>query len=323
MKPIILAFSGPMRSGKSSVSKQVAQTLHWPRASFGEYIRMQARREGLNESREVLQHLGNTIIETEGWEVFCRNVLEEAHWRPGTSLVVDGIRHREVLEAIQKLAAPVEIRLVFVAINQQVQTQRMLGKDVATVEELQRVEADSTEEQVKTVLPEMADITVDGTQPPDEIVQKIIGLVEHGASTIDDNSTNDTLLEAAYQRGIDNKKQLFQAEGGILEANAVGRLLHIDEKIVDAQRILGKLVGVSMDNQHYVYPKWQFQEGKVLPGLEQVLAVLRRHDVWMQTAFMLNENTYLQGETPLALLRLGHIAEVLRAAHSYGEHGAS
>jgi shikimate kinase len=337
MKPIMLAFSGPMRSGKSSVSWQIAKILNWPRASFGEYIRMQARREGRSESRESLQHLGSFLIKTQGWEKFCRSVLEQSDWRPGEPIVVDGIRHLEALETMRHLTALSEVHLVYVSLDEYTQAQRMLGNEVATVEDLQRVEADPTEEQVKTVLPKIADVTVDGTQPQEELVREIISIVDHRLSTSDTNelgdppeeyselpeSEADGLLASARLRGVANKERLLEAEGGTLEATEVGMLLDTPEEAVEAQRLTGKLIALPVDHKRYVYPKWQFQDRGTLPGLKQVLAVLHDHDAWMQTAFMLNSNTRLHGETPLTMLRQGRIAEVLRAARSYGEHGAA
>lgn len=43
----------------------------------------------------------------------------------------------------------------------------------------------------------------------------------------------------------------------------------------------------------------------------------------MQIAFMVNANLRLDGETPLTDLHRGHLDDVLRAARSYGQHGAA
>jgi len=104
--PLILAFSGGIGSGKSTLSSGVAEALEWPRVSFGRYVRAVALDRGLDaESREVLQEVGESLI-TAGWVPFCRAVLTQADWRPERSLVVDGIRHVEALQTLRALAAP-------------------------------------------------------------------------------------------------------------------------------------------------------------------------------------------------------------------------
>jgi len=172
MRPIILAFAGGIASGKSVLSAAVAKALGWPRISFGDYARTEARRRGLGESREVLQNVGASLIE-EGWEPFCRAVLAQAVWQPGQSLVVDGVRHAEVVQELQRLVAPSKLLLVFVATSEPVRKSRLRERNMADYRKLQRIESHSTEAQVKTVLPEMADLTVDGTKSIDTLLQEI------------------------------------------------------------------------------------------------------------------------------------------------------
>ena len=82
MKPIVLAFAGAIRSGKSELSSGVAGTLGWARVSFGDYVREVAQQRGLDSTREALQAIGVSLI-AEGWEQFCRSVLSQAHWQAG------------------------------------------------------------------------------------------------------------------------------------------------------------------------------------------------------------------------------------------------
>ena len=73
----------------------------------------------------------------------------------------------------------------------------------------------------------------------------------------------------------------------------------------------------------YAYPAFQFEEGKTLAGLKEVLDALRDHDPWMQSIFFANSNDRLSGKTPLEALRQGDRESVIRAAESYGEQGAA
>jgi hypothetical protein len=60
-----------------------------------------------------------------------------------------------------------------------------------------------------------------------------------------------------------------------------------------------------------------------LPGLEETLIALDIPNPWARAAFFLAKNVYLAGASPLAELRRGQVADVVRAAQAYGEHGAS
>jgi hypothetical protein len=130
-------------------------------------------------------------------------------------------------------------------------------------------------------------------------------------------------LAPAFIRGIEAKRQLVEGYGGTLTAEGVGDLLGITRQAVDKRRRAGKLLGLTTGRYGYRYPVWQFTESGVLPGLEEVLAVLAPHDEWMQAAFLLSENPRLNGRTPIDMLKDSKLEGVLNAAESYGEHGAA
>lgn len=173
MKPIVLGFAGSIASGKSTLSVEVASSLGWECVSFGDYVRTVAQHQGLGTSREVLQSVGASLI-NQGMEQFCSSVLAQANWKPGQPLVVDGIRHVEVASMLRRLVAPSELLLVFVAVNESIREVRLIEKGLAQREELQQIEAHSTEAQVQTVLLGMADLIVDNTRTIKELVKEIL-----------------------------------------------------------------------------------------------------------------------------------------------------
>ena len=177
MRPVVLAFSGGIASGKSTLSRSVAKTLDWPWVSFGDYVRTVAQNRSLGNSREVLQEVGSSLIK-EGWTQFCSSVLNQITWRPGQSLVVDGIRHAEAVYELQKLVAPSEFLLVFVETSDPMRKARLRARKVADYEKLQCIESHSTEAQVKVFLAGMADLTVDGTQPMENLVHEIVTWIQ-------------------------------------------------------------------------------------------------------------------------------------------------
>jgi hypothetical protein len=132
----------------------------------------------------------------------------------------------------------------------------------------------------------------------------------------------DPLIPARI-RGIRLKLELLSMEGGVISSEHVAKLLNLTRQGVDKRRASGKPIGISMGRCGYAYPVWQFQDGQVLPGLENVLKVMKEHPPWTQVMFMLTGDLRLKGETPLAQLRQGNIDSVVQAARCYGEQGAA
>jgi hypothetical protein len=130
-------------------------------------------------------------------------------------------------------------------------------------------------------------------------------------------------LAAARLRGIDRQRNFLQMGGGTYTAEQVGEILDISRQAVDKRRREGRLIGLMRGRRGYAYPAWQFENGRTLRHLEDVLDVLRKNDPWMQVAFFLNKNMRLQGRTPLEVLKKGQIDAVREAAASYGEHEAA
>lgn len=136
-------------------------------------------------------------------------------------------------------------------------------------------------------------------------------------------SPGDPLAEARL-RGLRMRERLLGAEGGTVSAGEAGELLGgISRQAVDKRRRAGRLLALPAGGRGYRYPVWQFAEGGVLPGLEEVLPDLGVGDPWMRAAFFLGGNVRLEGDTPLEELRRGRVEKVRRAARSYGEQGAA
>ncbi len=125
-------------------------------------------------------------------------------------------------------------------------------------------------------------------------------------------------LAAARLRGLRAKKQLLEAEGGVVSGRELAQAFGITRQAVDKRRLTGKLIGIDLGKRGYAYPVWQIG----LDGMDAVLAELGEVDPWTQALFMLSANNWLNGESPLAMLRQGELDEVLNAARLYGEQAA-
>jgi dephospho-CoA kinase len=176
MKPVVLVFAGRIASGKSTIAQGVAAALCWPWVSFGEYVRAEAQRCGVDESRAMLQQVGEQLIAV-GWEPFCRAVLAQADWRPGQSLVVDGLRHVAGLQMLRDLAAPQPVVLVLINVPESVRAARLSVRGIETNEQ-QHDERHASEAQVNAILPQIADMIIDGSRPVEELVCDITHWVE-------------------------------------------------------------------------------------------------------------------------------------------------
>ncbi|ACK72843.1 conserved hypothetical protein [Gloeothece citriformis PCC 7424] len=126
-------------------------------------------------------------------------------------------------------------------------------------------------------------------------------------------------LAAARLRGVQRKRDLLYQDGSPLTSEGVASLLQITRQGVDKRRKHGQLLGLSLGRRGYRYPVWQFQDGKVLPGLKQVLAELSEYDPWTQLMFFKTGDIRLGGATPLEKLQAGDIEMVVWAASCYGK----
>jgi dephospho-CoA kinase len=171
MKNTVIAFSGGIKSGKSTVSSAVAEALGCPRVSFGSYVRTITQLRGLKESRENWQAVGESLIK-EDLRQFCAGVLAQSSWEPGGALVVDGVRHVEVAQMLKRMVAPSGLRLVYIEADDASREQR--HRETSPDEPpLVQLEAHSTEVQVKGELRCLADLVVDGTRSPEKVTSEI------------------------------------------------------------------------------------------------------------------------------------------------------
>jgi hypothetical protein len=128
-------------------------------------------------------------------------------------------------------------------------------------------------------------------------------------------------LADARARGIVGRRKLMEAEGGSLSAEEAARELGISKAAISARYRKGKLIGWHDERQGAVrFPVWQFKDGELLDGLEEVLIALNAgnllDDIGRMLFFLANHG-YLGGERPLDCLRAGDVNKALRAAEGY------
>ncbi len=174
MTPIVVGFAGKIGSGKSTLSKELARIQGWPWVSFGNYVRLLARSRGLNEDRAVLQGLGESLVQNHCAE-FCRSVLESGNWTSNRPIILDGIRHIEVVRELKRTVAPLRFVLVYLRIDDQNRQTRLNQR---SVENLHEIDVHPMEVQVSQSLSKVADLILSGVDPLQDNIDKIIAYVK-------------------------------------------------------------------------------------------------------------------------------------------------
>jgi dephospho-CoA kinase len=122
--------------------------------------------------------LGETLINN-GLEEFCRSVIKQAVWKPGQSLVIDGIRHHDVLNKLKEIVRPSSFVLVYISVNEDNRLRRIAQRDGLSQNEACKVDEHSTEKDTKLVLTQLADIKIIGEQPIEMAVKEISNHLSH------------------------------------------------------------------------------------------------------------------------------------------------
>jgi hypothetical protein len=130
---------------------------------------------------------------------------------------------------------------------------------------------------------------------------------------------NPDPLAAAPQRGEQAKRDILAAQGELLDVGEVATRLRIG-MIALVQRLRdGGLLALRLDDETLKLPAWQFADDGLLPGLLDVMHARPDLGPWGQVLFFTSGDPYLDGRTPLDLLRRGEIEPVQRLAAAYDE----
>ena len=167
---MIICLAGPRASGKSTTAGSLAALLGWGHFSFGDYVREIARQRGYDPRElRVLQNLGIELI-NQGWDVFCKNMLEFNKYSNTDSFIIDGIRHVEALNTISTIT---ETKVILVYLNS---TDEVLEKRVKNRNrgEYKGSELHEVEKQIKNEVKDSADIIITTDNTPKSIAKQII-----------------------------------------------------------------------------------------------------------------------------------------------------
>ena len=165
-----IAFSGQIGSGKSTISRAVAETLRRPRVSFSAEVRAAAAARGVPRDRKSLQEFGERLI-AKGWDSFCSGTLAQA----GTSLIppiIDGVRHQGAIQSLRRLLAPTPVVLIFLDVPQKIRVVRLLDRG-HTIQEIAKADEHPTEAELPWVRAE-ADLILMNDGSIEETVEELV-----------------------------------------------------------------------------------------------------------------------------------------------------
>ena len=231
MKTVVAALAGPPGSGTAALGARMASILNWPFASFGSYVRAQAASRRLLGTRKDLQDTGLELKDDA--EGFCRAVIAQSFWRPGQPLVVDGLRHPQILESWRRLFYPIEVIGIFVEANGSVREERLRKRGEIHPGGIIAVDEHPVEKEIEE-LRQLSQIIFDGALPEASLVNQLLEYLLEVAEIAQNHSwvTNENLLHVpAFAR-----QQLALSEGDLMEVSVQDNLL-IAKKIVDVDRM--------------------------------------------------------------------------------------
>lgn len=147
----VVAICGRIGSGKTTLSKDLAEFLGWPRASFGDYVRSVVQKRGLDPTRENLQVIGTQLLESDP-SAFCRSVLLSCEQKPGRDFVIDGLRHLRTIPIIEKLIAPSPMKILHVWVSEEIRLRRLRERGEGDAASVARIESHSSEQELDSIV---------------------------------------------------------------------------------------------------------------------------------------------------------------------------
>jgi hypothetical protein len=160
--------------------------------------------------------------------------------------------------------------------------------------------------------------TPKGTSPLEILEKAIDSFTPPKQAKIDAQKARAILLA----RGALARKRLEQADGGAISAEEVAQLLGLSRQGVDYLRKTKAIFAWRNTNGKWNYPVWQFDSGRIRPGIRECLKNLATDHPWSQMLFFLSSRDSLNGRRPLDLILKGEIEAAVNVARRHDKHGA-
>lgn len=170
---LLVAFSGPIGSGKSTVSRQVALELGGIWSGFGNTVRAIAAERNIPNERKALQSLGADLVANSP-DTFCRRVIASSDAKPSQDLIIDGVRHISIRNHLRALSPPRRFCLIYVDAAPDLRMSRLKTRDGLSADEVAELSKHSTEVEVETQLSQQADKKIQNFSDPAIAVDEVL-----------------------------------------------------------------------------------------------------------------------------------------------------
>lgn len=131
----------------------------------------------------------------------------------------------------------------------------------------------------------------------------------------------EDVAAAAARLVVDTGDRWRQHLGGFYDTQAVRRLLGSPGSPVTKQAVSKRrgLLALRTGSGRVVYPCFQFVDGSLVEGLDEILEALPERLVsrWTVASWLVSGNPELGGDRPIDVLAEGHLAPVLAGACSW------
>jgi len=97
---------------------------------------------------------------------------------------------------------------------------------------------------------------------------------------------------------LGGEEDLVRRAGGLKDSDWVAKYLSIHPKSVAAKARRNELLAVTRGDRN-LYPAFQFKNGRVIPGVRDILAVLQLRNGWSRLSFFLTPDPGLDDRSPI------------------------
>ncbi|OGY44185.1 MAG: hypothetical protein A3J62_02325 [Candidatus Buchananbacteria bacterium RIFCSPHIGHO2_02_FULL_38_8] len=180
MKKIILGFAGPLSSGKGTVCQYLKEKYKAGVYRFSTILRDVADRLYLEQSRNNLQNLSQTLRETFGQDLLAAAIAKDVGNDKNPIIAIDGIRREPDIEYLKNLPG---FHLVYIIADQKIRWQRMVkrGENTddkqKTLEQFAKDEQGEAERQISKVA-QKAKFKIDNNGNLDQLYQQIENILK-------------------------------------------------------------------------------------------------------------------------------------------------
>jgi len=169
---VAIGLIGHARAGKTTLARAIGVRLpHARHVSFSTAIRAEATRRGVDSAdRNTLIAIGQRWVDQDPMGLVRATIAEHLGC---PVLVIDGVRHVEVADALRTLLHPRPLHLAYLDAPWALLIERLVA-DGATRETAERLLGGPTEIQVEGPLRTLATLHLDARQPADELADQVV-----------------------------------------------------------------------------------------------------------------------------------------------------